>query len=115
MNAKGRNMRGFVLAVVLFLATPLIVTAAERDDAESWPMYGKNLQHTFANPLSKVNPTTVSKLQLAWTFQTGDAVTASAAVVDGVVYTGSWDGFFFALDARSGRLKWRIQLDCQKS
>ena len=52
MNAKGRKMRGLVLALVLSLASPFVVAAAGRDDGESWPMYGKNLQHTFANPLS---------------------------------------------------------------
>ena len=31
------------------------------------------------------------------------------------MYTGSWDGYFFALDAHAGKLKWRIQLDCQPS
>jgi len=35
--------------------------------------------------------------------------------VDGMLYDGSWDGFFFALDAQTGALKWRIQLDCQAS
>jgi len=32
-----------------------------------------------------------------------------------MLYDGSWDGFFFALDAQTGALKWRIQLDCQAS
>jgi len=49
----------------------------------------------------------------AWVFPTGDAVSASPAVVDGVIYTGSWDGYFYALDALSGRLKWKFRLDCQ--
>jgi outer membrane protein assembly factor BamB len=78
-------------------------------------MYGKNLQHTFANPGSQVNPGNVATLQPAWTYATGDAVSASPATVDGVLYDGSWDGFFFALDAQTGALKWRIQLDCQAS
>jgi polyvinyl alcohol dehydrogenase (cytochrome) len=33
--------------------------------------------------------------------------------VDGVVYTGSWDGYFYAIAARSGQLRWKFLLDCQ--
>ncbi|MFL5284444.1 MAG: PQQ-binding-like beta-propeller repeat protein [Rhodopila sp.] len=82
---------------------------------DNWPTYGKDLNHTFSNPHSEINPRNVSTLAPAWTFPTEDAVTASPAVVDGVVYVGSWDGYFYALDAASGRLKWRVQLDCQPS
>lgn len=102
---------GSLLVVVALVATEPAVAA----DDNSWPMYGKNLQHTFANPASQVNPGNVATLQPAWTYATGDAVSASPAIVDGVLYDGSWDGFFFALEAQTGALKWRIQLDCQAS
>ena len=70
---------------------------------------------TFANPDSQVTPNNAAILQPAWTYATRDAVSASPAVVDGVLYDGSWDGFFFALNSQTGALKWRIQLDCQTS
>ncbi|MGB6177491.1 MAG: PQQ-binding-like beta-propeller repeat protein [Methylocella sp.] len=82
---------------------------------EDWPMYGRNLRHTFSNEHSRINPSNVSSLQLAWTFTTGDAVSASPTVADGVVYVGSWDGYFYALDAHSGSLIWKFQVDCQNS
>src|SRR5437660_8199157 len=71
--------------------------------------------HTFSNEHSRINPSNVSSLQLAWTFATGDAVSASPTVVDGVVYVGSWDGYFYALNAHSGSLIWKFQVDCQNS
>ena len=91
----------------------LAVDAAERQDGDDWPIYGRNLQHTFDNPDSAITPNNVAQLRPAWIFPTGDVVSASPAVVDGVVYTGSWDGYFYALDARSGQLKWKFRLDCQ--
>jgi polyvinyl alcohol dehydrogenase (cytochrome) len=91
----------------------LAVDAAERQDSDDWPMYGRNLQHTFDNPDSAITPNNVAQLRPAWIFPAGDVVSASPAVVDGVVYTGSWDGYFYALDARSGQLKWKFRLDCQ--
>lgn len=44
---------------------------------------------------------------VAWKFQTGGPVRSSPVVVDGVVYFGSNDGYFYALDAATGTVKWR--------
>jgi polyvinyl alcohol dehydrogenase (cytochrome) len=99
--------------LVIGLISYSAAKSSERRDVDDWPMYGRNLQHTFDNPDSLITPNNVARLQPAWVFPTGDAVTASPAVVDGVVYTGSWDGYFYALDARSGQLKWKFRLDCQ--
>ena len=82
---------------------------------ENWPMYGRNLQHTFSNRASQINPGNVAGLRPLWAFPTGDAVSASPTVVDGVVYVGSWDGYFYALDARSGTPIWKFQVDCQNT
>jgi serine/threonine-protein kinase len=44
--------------------------------------------------------------RLRWRYATGDAVTSSPAVVDGVVYIGSTDGSVYALDVTTGKKKW---------
>jgi polyvinyl alcohol dehydrogenase (cytochrome) len=77
-----------------------------------WPMYGFDALHTFTAKGSPITSKNVAMLEQAWSFPTGDAVTATPAVVGGVVYVGSWDGFFYALDAKSGALVWKVQLDC---
>src|SRR5207244_9689621 len=61
------------------------------------------------------NATNAVRSTPAWNFTAGDVVSASPAVVAGVVYVGSWDGFFYALDAATGALKWQFQVDCQSS
>ncbi len=108
-------MRGAVFAAKIALG--LLLLAGGRLHAEDWPMYGRDLHHSFSNPDSRINPGNVAKLQspdaLAWTFQTGDAVSASPTVVGKVVYVGSWDGYFYALDAESGSRKWRYRVACQ--
>lgn len=76
-------------------------------------LFGRNLSHTFSNPDSRINPSNVASLRWAWTFPAGDAVSASPTVVKGVVYAGSWDGYFYALDATMGTLKWKFRADCQ--
>ena len=43
-----------------------------------------------------------------WKFDAGDRVFSSPAVAGGLVYFGSYDGSFYALDAQSGELAWRF-------
>jgi glucose dehydrogenase len=100
-------------AALIFAA--LVSTQTKAWEFENWPMYGKDPSHSFSNPLTQINARNVASLTPAWTFPTGDAVTASPAVVDGVVYVGSWDGFFYAIDAGTGELRWKVQADCQPS
>jgi outer membrane protein assembly factor BamB len=48
-------------------------------------------------------------LKLRWTFQAKDSIESSAAIVDGVVYVGSMDGFLYAIDLVSGKVRWKYQ------
>ena len=97
------------------LTSQTAAVGAETESGENWPMYGRNLGHTFSNPHSRINPSNVNKLKRAWIFPTDDAVSASPTVVDGVIYVGSWDGNFYAIRARTGTLLWRFQVDCQNA
>ena len=47
--------------------------------------------------------------QLLWTFQAGDMIESTAAVVDGTVYVGALDGTLYAIDAETGEKKWTYQ------
>lgn len=44
-----------------------------------------------------------------WTFAAADAIESTAAIVNGIVYVGSLDGFLYALDFSSGELQWKYQ------
>ena len=50
-------------------------------------------------------------LQLLWTFQAGDMIESTAAVVDGIVYVGALDGTLYAIDAQTGKKKWTYQVE----
>jgi len=93
------------LRVLLFLLVSSVASA------QDWPMYGNDLKHSFTNA-SMIDASNVSMLTSAWSFTTGDAVSATPAVVGGVVYVGSWDGSFYALDSASGALIWSFPVDC---
>ena len=89
-----------------------VLSCASLACALDWPMYGRDLRHSFTNADSAIDSTNAAFLVPAWNFTTADAVTASPAVTGGVVYVGAWDGFFYALDAATGAQKWRFQVDC---
>jgi polyvinyl alcohol dehydrogenase (cytochrome) len=78
----------------------------------SWPAYGHDAEHSF-HGLTTLTQSSAARLRQAWFFPTGDAVTATPTVVDGIVYAGSWDGYFYALDFGTGALRWKYRLDPQ--
>ena len=47
--------------------------------------------------------------QLLWTFQAGDMIESTAAVVNGTVYIGALDGVLYAIDAQTGEKRWTYQ------
>ena len=49
------------------------------------------------------------KTPLKWKFETGDSVSSSPAVVDGVVYFGSYDNHLYALDTKTGEEQWKFE------
>ncbi len=49
--------------------------------------------------------------QLLWTFQVGDMIESTAAVVDGTVYVGALDGLLYAINAQTGEKRWTYQTD----
>jgi len=59
------------LGSFVVVATLALIRPAVADDEDNWPMYGKNLQHTFANMGSRVTPNNVGTLQAAGLMRRG--------------------------------------------
>jgi quinoprotein glucose dehydrogenase len=83
--------------------------------AREWRHHGGDPGHTQYSPLTQIDTTNVSRLQVAWTYRTGDArdegrsqIQCNPVVVDGVLYATSAGLKAFALDAATGRELWRF-------
>ena len=88
--------RGFVLSWSL-----LVLPLAAQTPAPNWS------QFRGAPRLSGVTtPPLPDTLSLKWTFDAGEAIESSAAIVDGAVYVGSTKGELVAIDLQSGKLRW---------
>ena len=106
----GRVKGLLVLAACVAVTSPIV---AHSGASCAWPMYGHDPGHSGAQSAacSAIHPTNVATLRPAWAVLTGDNVTASPSVSNGVVYTGSWDGTFYAIDAASGEVLWTFTID----
>ena len=49
--------------------------------------------------------------ELVWKFKTGDRVSSSPAVSEGIVYFGSADGYLYALEVNTGQEQWKFKTD----
>jgi quinoprotein glucose dehydrogenase len=81
-----------------------------------WPAYGRTQEGTRYSPLRQITPDNVKNLQVAWTFRTGDMkgphdpgeITdeVTPIKVGELLYLCSPHQKLFALDAKTGTLKW---------
>ncbi len=69
-------------------------------NTDSWPMFQKDLAHSGYS--TTWGPQTNNVL---WTTSVGE-IESSPAIVNGVVYVGSYSGFVYALNASSGAIIW---------
>ncbi len=99
---------GIVAALVAASPAAAALPTSERG-CPDWPEYGRTHARTFSYdcPGSRITRGSVSGLRTAWSFKTARAVTATPAVVDGVVYVGDWSGTMYAL--RDGMRVWAFK------
>src|SRR5580658_1819411 len=89
----------------------LAVTALASCGGSNWPTYlGSPTREGDGLRETSISPATASGLKELWSYPTGAEITGSSAIVNGVVYIGSWNGYEFALNASSGALLWKTFL-----
>jgi quinoprotein glucose dehydrogenase len=78
--------------------------------SQDWPRYGGNAENNHYSPLVQINRSNVVKLQVAWTFDTGEegGLQTNPLIVNGVLYGITPTQKIFALDAASGKLRWKF-------
>jgi outer membrane protein assembly factor BamB len=73
-----------------------------------WPTYmGSVTRQDYAPKETALDPAGALHLALRWNFSTGSDVSASAAIVGGVAYIGSHNGYLYALNAATGAMIWK--------
>jgi PQQ-dependent dehydrogenase (methanol/ethanol family) len=83
---------------------------AAQGKGEDWLSYGFTPQETRYTPLSQINASNVSRLGLAWSYEVGPGgggQEATPLVHNGVIFSTTQWSVVFAVDARTGKEKWR--------
>src|SRR5262245_62037205 len=88
-----------ILLLVLFLA---VSVAAQQSPADNWSQFRGN--HSLTGVSESNVPTS---LKLLWTYEAGDSIESSAAIVGGTVFVGSQNGLV-ALSLENGSVYWKF-------
>src|SRR5918992_1876334 len=90
-----------------------------REEPQNWLTYYGAYNGQRYSPLDQINRQNVKRLAPAWVFQAGStglhagkstySFEASPIVVDGVMFVSGWDGWVWAIDARTGSMLWQYR------
>src|SRR5215210_8400132 len=90
-----------------------------RSEPHNWLTYYGAYDGQRYSPLDQINTENVNRLAPAWVFQAGSvgfhagpstySFEATPIVVDGVMFLSGWDGWIWALDAKTGRQLWQYK------
>jgi alcohol dehydrogenase (cytochrome c) len=93
--------------------------ANARSEPENWLTYYGAYDGQRYSALDQINTENVKRIGPAWVFQAGSSgiiagastysFEAAPIVVDGVMFLAGWDGWVWALDAKTGTEIWRYK------
>lgn len=110
-------MRILSVPLVLGINVAVALTASAQTNGE-WTAYGRDAFGSRYSPLTQITRENVARLEVAWTYRTGeiDAHTreptkleATPLLVDGTLYLSTPLGRVVALDPETGRERWTYQ------
>ena len=106
-----------VFLVILIILAQAASTAAGADQGANadWPVYLGDKASSHFSSLAEIRPENVQKLEVAWTYHSGDArpdnrsqIQCNPLVINGILYGTSPQLKLVALDAATGRERWRF-------
>jgi quinoprotein glucose dehydrogenase len=96
-----------------------VTTLAQSPDASDWGYYGGDIYGQRYSALAQIDRTNVRKLEVAWTYRTGElgegfaragklAFEATPVLAFGALYLATPTNIVIALDPANGRERWRF-------
>ena len=101
-------VRSRVRAAEAAESTSSIDEATAKPPSNDWPVYGGQLANDHYSALTQINRSNVSRLKVAWAFDTGEqgGLQTSPLVAGRVLYALTPTQKVIALDAATGKLLW---------
>ena len=104
------RMAAITLGLSFLLGSALGQTQNASNSGKEWLTYGRDPGETRYSPLSQINASNVGRLSMAWSYELGAGggnQEATPLVRDGVIYGITNWSVVFAVDARTGKERWR--------
>src|SRR2546422_5579695 len=103
-----------ILAFLVLLPVVFAQSARERNAAQEWPTYNRDLAGTRYSPLTQINTRNISRLVEAWVYRPSDSGGRPSAettpiVVNGVMFLTAGNRVV-ALEPETGKEIWRYEL-----
>lgn len=117
MSFRSGWLSGAVMCGALLMGSGSVhaADAPSKADPNGWSMYGRGYDNTRYSPLAQINTKNVAKLKLAYAFSLGSLRSneSTPIVIGDMMYvTTSWGPkYVYALDARTGVLRWKYEPD----
>jgi len=92
------------------LAGCMLSSVCPAQSSADWPVYNGGNDGDHYAPLTQINRTNVQRLKVAWTFDTGETggLQDNPLIVGRTLYAYTPTEKIVALDAATGRLKWKF-------
>ena len=101
----------FMTSRSIFFVFLLVCAGAWAQTNAGWTAYNGGLNGDHYSPLKQINTNNVQQLKVAWTFDTGEqggGIQTNPLVVGGTLYAFTPSLQVVALDAATGKLKWKF-------
>src|SRR5712691_11029000 len=86
-------------------------TTSVHAQSGDWPTYlHDNARSGFDAAETRINRSTAANLKLKWIHTTGGSISTQTAVVNGIAYWGSWDGYEHATNVSTNAKVWARNL-----
>jgi outer membrane protein assembly factor BamB len=103
-KAAFRFLSRWFLLLVVILAFSLSPAQAQDTPADNWSQFRGN------HRLTGVSQSNVPlELKLLWTYEAGESIESSAAIVGGTVFVGSQKGELVAVNLENGAVYWKYE------
>ncbi|MGH9517713.1 MAG: PQQ-binding-like beta-propeller repeat protein [Terriglobales bacterium] len=98
---------GRFVGILLYVS---VLAASSPAQTQDWAAYGGDENKTHYSPLTQINKSNVKQLEVAWSYDTEETggLQTSPIEVDGILYGISPSQKVFAVDAATGKVKWKF-------
>ena len=119
INRRGFLASGAYVLAASAVAANLVPVSASATSLQSlpkepgagdWPRYGCDIRNTRFNPSERtIGKSNVDRLKVKWKFDIDVPIETTPTVIGDTLFFGA-PGAYYALDSRTGQLKWKYEM-----